>query len=108
MRYEEGGGIWPHIDVADNEITLTLQLEVITPQLLGMLCASFICLMSVSADSRGRFLATARAPEQRHHRFCAHGRQRRSALLGEQARPLARQDASPLHRDADDIRLEAL
>jgi hypothetical protein len=62
----------------------------------------------VSADSRGRFLATASAPEQRHHRFCTHARQRRSALLRQQARPLARQDASPLHRDADDIRLEAL
>jgi hypothetical protein len=28
VRYEAGGGIWPHTDVADNEITLTLQLEV--------------------------------------------------------------------------------
>jgi hypothetical protein len=31
VRYEEGGGIWPHTDVADNEITLTLQLEVLIP-----------------------------------------------------------------------------
>jgi hypothetical protein len=28
VRYEEGGGIWPHTDIADNEVTLTLQLEV--------------------------------------------------------------------------------
>ena len=31
VRYEEGGGIWPHTDVADNEITLTLQLQVKSP-----------------------------------------------------------------------------
>jgi hypothetical protein len=43
VRYEEGGGIWPHTDIADNEITLTLQLQVTPPQLLPPLLLLILC-----------------------------------------------------------------
>jgi hypothetical protein len=113
VRYEEGGGIWPHTDVADNEITLTLQLEVAAPLLSPLSCSALFYIFAfasqlVLADSRWRLLATARSPEQWHQCCCAHERQRRSALLRQQACPLAGQDAGPLHRYADDIRLETL
>jgi hypothetical protein len=53
-------------------------------------------------------MATACAFEQWQQRSCAHERQRRRALLRQQAYSLARQDACSLHRYADDICLEAL
>ena len=106
VRYEEGGGIWPHTDVADNEITLTLQLQVKSPppRLSLPACAS----LHATANTRWWFVAAACALEQWQQRCCAHGRQRRRALLRQQAGALARLDARALLRHADDIRVEAL
>ena len=69
---------------------------------------SVLASQAVAAHSLWRFLAIARSFEQWQQRFCAHERQRWSAVLRQQACSLARQDASTILCNADDIRVEAL